>query len=323
MARKHVFRDLRPYVCTFQDCRKPDRLFQSRHEWFDHELENHRREWFCNACQDPFKTRKLLIGHLTQAHPEVGAEIPVEVLADRCERVVDHVEPCPLCGGEYLPRQLQTHMGRHMQQLALFVLPNMCDVGESDGEEDSDDRGERTLSSILGSFHRNPDRVDLDEPTSSTPGGIENTIGLRDELTEPTKEATRAEIIDHGESQVEPVSEPMESIQATTHPVPNMTAAEHDCLAIFEEYIDQHRPGWRSFYQDRRALSARATLGVGMIEQLVRNGCDVVNARQLVLLTLCDFSILIGWASSIEISIVQRADIAKQMMARGCIPPRK
>ncbi len=40
--RKHVLRDLRPYVCTFEDCEL--QLFPDRRTWFSHELKNHRRE---------------------------------------------------------------------------------------------------------------------------------------------------------------------------------------------------------------------------------------------------------------------------------------
>ena len=33
---KHIFKDLQPYICTYQDCSRPDKLYDSRHEWFDH-----------------------------------------------------------------------------------------------------------------------------------------------------------------------------------------------------------------------------------------------------------------------------------------------
>ncbi|KAF8248394.1 hypothetical protein K440DRAFT_583636, partial [Wilcoxina mikolae CBS 423.85] len=35
--KRHVFQDLRPYVCTFEGCAKSNHLFDSQHEWFEHE----------------------------------------------------------------------------------------------------------------------------------------------------------------------------------------------------------------------------------------------------------------------------------------------
>ncbi|KAA8894854.1 hypothetical protein FN846DRAFT_785814, partial [Sphaerosporella brunnea] len=43
-------RDLRPYVCTFERCTKSEHLFHTRHDWFQHESESHRRECYCNRC---------------------------------------------------------------------------------------------------------------------------------------------------------------------------------------------------------------------------------------------------------------------------------
>lgn len=123
MARKHVFRDLRPYVCTFKDCPKPDRLFDSRHDWYNHEVEVHRREWFCNACDQPFPTKALFESHLRQNHPDLFTEAHLQAVVDRCERAIDSEQACPLCEEECFPGQLQSHLARHMQQLALFTLP--------------------------------------------------------------------------------------------------------------------------------------------------------------------------------------------------------
>ncbi|KAL4882098.1 hypothetical protein BJY04DRAFT_188020 [Aspergillus karnatakaensis] len=38
---KHVMRDLRPYVCTFEDCRNPDQQYEFLTEWVAHESSNH------------------------------------------------------------------------------------------------------------------------------------------------------------------------------------------------------------------------------------------------------------------------------------------
>ena len=60
--RRHFFRDLRPYVCTFDSCTEPNRLFETRHDWFDHEVRYHRREWYCVECDFAFPTGSRLGG---------------------------------------------------------------------------------------------------------------------------------------------------------------------------------------------------------------------------------------------------------------------
>ncbi|KAJ4375956.1 hypothetical protein N0V83_001235, partial [Neocucurbitaria cava] len=39
--RKHVLKDLHPYLCTVDGCDTADRIYQSRDTWFEHEEKNH------------------------------------------------------------------------------------------------------------------------------------------------------------------------------------------------------------------------------------------------------------------------------------------
>jgi ankyrin repeat protein len=69
-TRRHVFSDLRPYACTFDDCNVED--FESRREWFEHELRVHRREWYCLKCSDTtFHTKAQLADHFKAAHQDI------------------------------------------------------------------------------------------------------------------------------------------------------------------------------------------------------------------------------------------------------------
>ncbi|KAF3050885.1 hypothetical protein E8E11_010759 [Didymella keratinophila] len=45
--KRHVYQDLRPYCCTYEDCTTADRLFDSRHAWFAHEIEAHYTDFQC------------------------------------------------------------------------------------------------------------------------------------------------------------------------------------------------------------------------------------------------------------------------------------
>lgn len=45
--RKHVFEDLRAYVCTVGGTECDNELFGDRKTWFDHESQRHRSQWTC------------------------------------------------------------------------------------------------------------------------------------------------------------------------------------------------------------------------------------------------------------------------------------
>jgi len=133
-SRRHVFRDLRPYICTFQDCKRPEHLFESMHEWFDHEKMLHRREWFCNSCSKLFPNSSEFQRHLIQAHTgQFESEEQMQIAINRSERAIESKQRCNLCEQDNLsPHLLQQHLGRHIQQLSLFVVPGSEFVEESD-----------------------------------------------------------------------------------------------------------------------------------------------------------------------------------------------
>lgn len=85
---RHVFNDLEPYVCTDKDCKTPNKLYTTRHEW---------------------------LHHMKTAHRQHKNEIHV----------------CALCGDRQRDQaSLDRHTARHLQELALFILPRS--EGDSD-----------------------------------------------------------------------------------------------------------------------------------------------------------------------------------------------
>ncbi|KAI5810634.1 hypothetical protein BZA77DRAFT_347640 [Pyronema omphalodes] len=138
--QKHVFRDIRPYVCTFRNCSQASRLYSSRHEWFHHECEFHRLEWRCEYCDEVSSSSQAFKNHITKRHRHLLDIESIAVLVDRSERVVESSQPCPLCPETHTPKRLQRHLGKHMQQIALFVLPGSL----QEDEEDDDDNVEET-----------------------------------------------------------------------------------------------------------------------------------------------------------------------------------
>ncbi|KAI0538723.1 hypothetical protein GGR58DRAFT_467145 [Xylaria digitata] len=134
--KRHVFRDLRPYICTFEHCHNAGKLFSSRHDWKNHEFQIHRREYVCQRCRNRCASRQEMSTHL-QGH--YGDSIPsaqMNIILDLCDRQVDpsgnHTDSCILCGEEMLLSALYDHVATHMENLSVFVLP-----APEDDEEDT------------------------------------------------------------------------------------------------------------------------------------------------------------------------------------------
>ncbi|KAI4236546.1 MAG: hypothetical protein LQ349_002468 [Xanthoria aureola] len=122
---RHVFTDLRPYTCVFQQCLTPDKLYSSRHEWFGHMHGTHNTtEILCPLC-------KLALG---------------------------------------TAKQFERHLARHMEELALFVLPR--DGNEDQGEEEIPDDLALSVS---------------DTEQHDPPGGINEWVEHTNELIESTQ----------------------------------------------------------------------------------------------------------------------------------------
>ena len=162
--RKHVLSDLKPYVCTFEDCEL--KLFSDRHTWFSHELKDHRKEWNCHFCaHDPFDKPGSYRAHLLTHHPQSFTADQLPTLFEMSQKPLLKLSPtdCPFCGdwedrlraaNHHIPKdeslvvtpsQFQHHVGAHMVQLALFAIPRgYTEEGEADSagaapHVDSDD----------------------------------------------------------------------------------------------------------------------------------------------------------------------------------------
>ncbi|KAF8245547.1 hypothetical protein K440DRAFT_662728 [Wilcoxina mikolae CBS 423.85] len=124
---------------VFEDCTTSDHLFKTQHQWFNHEMDEHRREWFCNApgCQEVFEFRGQFEKHVTRCHSEMFAQNRINGVINQCERPINSNQRCPLCSLEFSTTRLKSHLGHHLQQVALFILG-----GASDGDDESNRNGE-------------------------------------------------------------------------------------------------------------------------------------------------------------------------------------
>jgi len=133
---------LRPYVCTFDLCTKPNHLFETRYDWYDHGVQHHRHEWYCAECTDTFSTSSGFTHHLNEIHPALlHDKQDVSVLIGGCERAMRRPQQCLLCiGWSEHASQLRSHLGWHMQQLALFTLPRI-EMDENQEEDLASEAG--------------------------------------------------------------------------------------------------------------------------------------------------------------------------------------
>jgi hypothetical protein len=169
-------------------------MFRSRNEWFGHELQNHRREWVCQYCQHaPLPASAEFSKHVSSLHPDVLARTQIEAILLQSEEPVDTISAfaCPLCDEweesiktrqekqedkirmlnhremvePYGTRkQFRRHLGRHMEQLALFALPtNDAELEDdsSDGDEDGDSEHEGVPLAPKDPLDNQYDRTDL------------------------------------------------------------------------------------------------------------------------------------------------------------------
>ena len=70
---RHIFKDIKPYVCTFSECSMPDRLYDSRREWYFHETTEHRRvDFVCSLCKETLKSSKQYERHVARHLEELA-----------------------------------------------------------------------------------------------------------------------------------------------------------------------------------------------------------------------------------------------------------
>ena len=132
--REHILRDLRPYVCTYPECREEDQLYDRWKDWANHEQWAHSRTWRCpDHPRAYFETADDFRSHWRTSHHD--QETPSDEAARFSETVsTANSRLCPICKCmSENAESMQQHIATHLQRIALFTLPNY-----SDGDEDDD-----------------------------------------------------------------------------------------------------------------------------------------------------------------------------------------
>lgn len=148
---RHVFNDLEPYVCTDMDCKTPNKLYSTRHEWLHHMKIAHRH-------------------HENETHA------------------------CALCGDHQRDQaSLGRHVARHLQELALFILPR----NEADSDEDISD-AKIGASSWSSSFASALHQMEPNEPSTISPDDVTDDATAAGDSTNPVDEVATMAARDAG-----------------------------------------------------------------------------------------------------------------------------
>ena len=127
----HVFLDLEPYICTFENCLRADKTFGSRENWFQHELDNHRlhKIWSCQSCDHVFDEIEDIELHLNEKHNNSKDPSQLSMMVSMCERYsADELSNrlCPFCGClSANANSFEEHVADHMEQLALTSIQSI------------------------------------------------------------------------------------------------------------------------------------------------------------------------------------------------------
>lgn len=152
--KKHVYSDLRPYLCTFEDCTSPTETYDNRRAWFHHELQNHRRSWACSVhCEMTFGSEDSMVAHTREHSPMTLTDAQARTSARMCMIPFNQfaMSNCPICdltiGGL---SKFRKHFGGHLEELALFALPaTMADSGSEDESISCGDEIGETMGKIV------------------------------------------------------------------------------------------------------------------------------------------------------------------------------
>ncbi|KAH8587401.1 hypothetical protein B0O99DRAFT_694475 [Bisporella sp. PMI_857] len=132
--KRHVFFDIKPYLCVHSDCRDSFTIFPTRKLWEVHEFSHHRNErsWTCTICFETFANKDKCRTHISEAHPSNTVH---ELLEQYTLQPAAKLE-CPLC--RTVPGKSRSHyvnhICRHLENIALAALPGHV-AAHTDDEE--------------------------------------------------------------------------------------------------------------------------------------------------------------------------------------------
>ena len=149
--RAHLIHDLSPYVCTYEDCRNPDQMYDDRHDWNHHENSCHRKAWRCPEHADQaFTQLESYRDHLCAEHINHLDDASTNRIIRASESTMTAVDrPCPVCSLVLeTPRAMQSHIALHLERFSLFSLPRSVAIGNDDIDDDADADSGKAIGTV-------------------------------------------------------------------------------------------------------------------------------------------------------------------------------
>ncbi|KAK4081995.1 hypothetical protein Purlil1_11404 [Purpureocillium lilacinum] len=144
--REHVKNDLDAYVCLFEECGEPDKLWRRSEAWLKHMTE-HTLRWRCPAKahrDQHFETQDAFRAHLLEGHKKAYSDAELAMLISRSRKATRPLFiSCPLCGHttEEVNGKLEQHIAGHLRSLALKSLPPEYDDADNEDEDGASNQG--------------------------------------------------------------------------------------------------------------------------------------------------------------------------------------
>lgn len=197
MIRQHVFNDLQPYNCLEPGCSRAENGFVRRKDWFSHMVQEHWRTWTCPLeCVERFTTSSTFSEHMSQIH---GSPITSpEAISGSREDLAQAKGKCPLCWEHEIvnSHQYRSHVGHHLEQLALFVLPRAEEVEEQIEEEEVEGQGEEEQSEEQTEEEESEVRLKLEkELFDAEQAKNEDKAVKKEEEDKEIEEETKAKVV--------------------------------------------------------------------------------------------------------------------------------
>ena len=130
-----MLRDLRPYICTYKDCRDGDQQYDTFKQWVAHEEHSHRTGRQCaEHATEKVKSESEWRQHINDHH---GGDIqaPQSINLEQNTTDMAGTRQCPICP---VVTATNEHVAVHLQQLALFALPKSTGLEDDTGSIDQD-----------------------------------------------------------------------------------------------------------------------------------------------------------------------------------------
>lgn len=121
--KRHVLNDFEPYVCTFENCVQTNDRFQTREDWYNHEIQQHRLDYSCNVeNHQEYSDIREFKSHMNKEHNIQIDNKSIQSQLSMFSRSTRHKSGvCPFCMKS--TKHLKGYLARHLERIALYALP--------------------------------------------------------------------------------------------------------------------------------------------------------------------------------------------------------